>query len=308
MASMFDFLFQGSPPPSVTSSTETQTGFPDWYQELMRANIGQAAATIGQPYQTFPGQQVAAPTSPTMQAYQMTQDNIGAGQPSLNTATGALGQVAGGFNQNQFNQYLNPYMTGVVDDIATRGARNLSENLLPQVNDTFTGAGQFGSTRHGDFTGRAVRDMNESVMQQQNSALMQAFQNAMTGYNQGQSNTVLAGQQLGTLGQISQNMGLKDAAAMNEIGQQQQAQDQSNIDVGYQNWQNQMAFPYNNIAFMNSVIRGLPAPSTSSGTSIAPQSTFQAGQASPLAQAGSIGGLGALAQGYVSATPIFPGG
>lgn len=305
MSSIFDFIFQGSPPPSVTTSTQTQQGFPDWYQELMRANIGQAISATGQPYQAFPGQQVANQTAPTLQAYQMTQQNVGSADPSLNAASGALGQVASGFNENEFNKYLSPFTSGITDNIATLGARNLSENLLPAVNDTFTGSGQFGSTRHGDFTARAVRDTNQSILQQQNSALQQAFQNAMSGYTQGNQNQIAAGTQLGALGQIYQNTGLKDAAAMGAIGQEQQAQNQQNLNVGYQNWQNQTAYPYNNIAFLNSVIRGLPAPTTSTGTSIAPMSTYQAGQASPASQAAGIGGLGALAQSYVASTPNF---
>ncbi|MCE6966904.1 hypothetical protein, partial [Cereibacter sphaeroides] len=40
--------------------------------------------------------------------------------------------------------YMNPYQQNVMDVIAKQGARNLSENLLPAVSDSFIKAGQFG--------------------------------------------------------------------------------------------------------------------------------------------------------------------
>lgn len=71
--------------------------------------------------------------------------------------------------------YMNPYVNQVVARIAQLNQRNLSENLLPQVNQTFTGAGQFGGTRNAEFTNRAVRDANESILGQQAQALQQGF-------------------------------------------------------------------------------------------------------------------------------------
>jgi hypothetical protein len=102
-------------------------------------------------------------------------------------ATGVLGQVAGQSLPGQISEYMNPYTTAVTDRIAELGGRNLQENLLPQVNSTFTGAGQFGSTRNADFTARALRDTQDSVLGAQASALESGYQNAGQNYLADQS-------------------------------------------------------------------------------------------------------------------------
>lgn len=308
MSSVFDFLFQGSPPPSVTADTTSQAGFPDWYQDLMRANIGNATSVASQPYQSFPGQQVATPTTDTTNSYDAVRSNVGSQDPSLTQASGALGNVAAGFNGSQLANYTNPYTTQVANTIQTLGNQNLMENVLPGVNDTFTGAGQFGSSRNGDFTNRAIRDNQQAISNAQGQALDTGVQNATNAYLQGQQNQVSAGQNLGTLGQVYQNTGLKDAAALDQIGQEQQTQSQQNLNTAYTNWQNQVAYPQNQATWLNSIIRGMAAPTTSS-SSITYPSTMggTSGLQSAAATANNVsnGGLGGLTSSYVQPAPII---
>jgi hypothetical protein len=63
------------------------------------------------------------------------------------------------------SNYMNPYQTNVMDVMAQQSGRNLRENILPQVSDSFTKAGQFGSSRMGEFGSRAVRDTQQSLQQ-----------------------------------------------------------------------------------------------------------------------------------------------
>ncbi|MCA3698926.1 MAG: hypothetical protein IOB84_03925, partial [Brevundimonas sp.] len=92
--------------------------------------------------------------------------------------------------------YMSPYTSRVVDEIARRGGRNLTENLLPGVNATFTGAGQFASDRHHEFTNRAVRDANESILGQQSQALESGYKTAGDLFGQDQ-NRMLTGANIG---------------------------------------------------------------------------------------------------------------
>lgn len=75
--------------------------------------------------------------------------------------------------------YMNPYTDAVTSRIAQLGARNLSENLLPAVSDSFIRAGQFGSGRMGEFGSRAVRDTQDSILGQQSQALQQGYSQAL---------------------------------------------------------------------------------------------------------------------------------
>lgn len=100
---------------------------------------------------------------------------------SQSPTQGALGQYAQ-FNPTQQQQFMNPYVQNVVNANTQQSNQNLMENILPNVNSTFTGAGQFGSSRNADFTNRAIRDQQQTLANTNAGALMQAQQNAGTQY------------------------------------------------------------------------------------------------------------------------------
>jgi hypothetical protein len=175
------YLFGGSSPSSLTQTlSDTSNSLPGWLQEYTRAIAGQGTAVAGQEYQNYSaptnvqdygaGTRIAGFDPAQMQAYGQVTQNVGNYQPYLDTASQTVPQAVG--------QYMNPYIDSVVNRIGELGQRNLSENLLPQVNQTFTGAGQFGGSRNEEFTNRAVRDANESILGQQASALQTGYQNA----------------------------------------------------------------------------------------------------------------------------------
>ena len=95
---------------------------------------------------------------------------------------------------------MSPYQTGVMDAIAKQGARNLSENLLPGVSDSFIKAGQFGGTRMGEFGSRALRDTQEAVLNQQAQLANQGYGQALSA---SQADLARQAQLAGTVGSIS---------------------------------------------------------------------------------------------------------
>lgn len=117
---------------------------------------------------------------------------LGAGTNDINQAAGMSGlgsaspymNAAGQTFPQSVDSYMSPYTDKVLDTIASRGARNLSENLLPAVGDTFVGHGQFGSERQRDFTNRAVRDTQESILDQQAKSLESGYATAGNLFNQ----------------------------------------------------------------------------------------------------------------------------
>ena len=118
---------------------------------------------------------------------------------ALNAASPYL-QAAGQTAASQVGQYMSPYQQGVLDVIAKQGARNLSENLLPQVSDAFIRAGQFGSSRMGEFGSRALRDTQEAILNQQAQAAQQGYGQSMQA---AQADLARQAQLAGTVGSIS---------------------------------------------------------------------------------------------------------
>lgn len=128
----------------------------------------------------------------TTTAQSLAERALTAANPYLTAA----GQTAA----SQVGQYMSPYQQGVLDVIAKQGARNLSENLLPQVSDAFVRAGQFGSSRMGEFGSRAVRDTQEAILKEQAQAAQQGYGQSLAA---AQTDLARQAQLAGTVGSIS---------------------------------------------------------------------------------------------------------
>lgn len=116
------------------------------------------------------------------------------------TAANPYLTAAAGSSAANINQYMSPYQTGVMDAIAKQGSRNLSENILPGVSDAFIKAGQFGSSRMGEFGSRAVRDTQEAILNQQAQLANQGYGQAL---GASQADLARQAQLAGTVGSIS---------------------------------------------------------------------------------------------------------
>lgn len=298
MTGFLDFLWQGKPPPSVTSNQSSYTSLPDWFQDYQKGILSKGNAIANDPFQVYGGTRIAPATTDQTNAYSSVRTNQGNWQPNLTGATDYTTAAGATFDPTEFAKYQSPYIDGVVNRIAQLGARNLSENLLPQVNDTFTGAGQFGSSRHADFTNRAVRDANESILGQQSLALQQAQDSAMSNYQTAMGRKLQAGEQLGTLGQLQQQLSTQDAAALESIGQSQQQQNQSSLDLAYKDFQEQRDYPRTQVEWLNNLLKGQTTSTSTVGSTSGPASTYQP---SGLSQ---IAGIYSLLKGLKKGGPV----
>ena len=286
--------------PSFTSTlSDTDTTLPAWLQEATRGLAGQANEVAGGEYQPYQaptnvatyGQdtgQIAGLDPLQNQAITNTQSNQGNYLPLTDAAANRTSSIVG--------QYMSPYTDSVVNRIAQLGQRNLSENLMPQVNSTFNGAGQFGSTRNSNFMNNALRDTQDAVLGQQSTALQTGFQNAMTNAYNDQN-------RLANLGQQVQTQGFADAGALSTAGQQRQGLAQQNMTLANQDWQGQTNYQKDQLGWLSNIIRGLPAGQQSSVTQTTTPTA--ANQISPLAAAAQ-GFLGARAAAAPPQQPVKP--
>lgn len=174
----------------------------------------------------------------------MAERALAAAQPYM--------QAAGRSAAQDVSTYMSPYTEGVTQQIAKMGARNLRENLLPQVAESFIRAGQFGSGRMGEFGSRALRDTQEAVLREQSQALQQGYGQALSAAQADLARQAqLAGtaggiagadlsrmlQGAGQFGQLGQTAGQLTGQQMQQLaalGQAQTAAGQAQQQVGMQ--------------------------------------------------------------------------
>ena len=109
------------------------------------------------------------------------------------TGQGALGQYAQ-YDPSKMSEFMNPYTSNVIDANNQASNQNLTENILPAVNSTFTGNGQFGSTRNADFESRAIRDNQQTLNNTNATTLYNAQNQANTNYKDWTNMGTTAGQ------------------------------------------------------------------------------------------------------------------
>jgi hypothetical protein len=136
------------------------------------------------------------------------------------TAAAPYMQQAAQTSEQDIGQFFNPYTESVTNQIAKLGARNLSENLLPAVSDSFIRAGQFGGTRMGEFGSRALRDTQESVLGQQSQALQAGYGQALSAAQQEAARQAQLASTAGGLGTAQQQAILSGGQALTSAQQQ----------------------------------------------------------------------------------------
>ncbi|MGA1013373.1 hypothetical protein [Vulcanococcus sp.] len=336
------FLSEGAqiPEGSALKATQSETVLPPWYTDFAQQLMANQQALMQRPYETAPMPRVAGFSDLQQQAFAAVPGAANAYQAPLQQATqatqGLMGQTGAAAAQPYAQQaaqqatnlegYMNPYQQAVVDRIAQLGQRNLSENILPQIEGRYVQAGQLGfgardgaGTPSGMMTdvARAVRGTQEAVLAEQSGALQAGYTQAQQAAQadlarQAQLASTMGGlagqdvsrglagaEQLAGLGEQAQTLGLTGAGAVGAAGAQQQAQEQRNLDVAYQDFLRQQGYPQEQInaalGTFGGVAKGVPTQTVDVG--IVPQGT-QGGYSPSTAATigGTLSGLGALVE------------
>jgi hypothetical protein len=297
-----DFLNNGQLPAGSTYTSKTsETVLPEWYTNYAMQLLSNQQALSANPLQLYQGPRVAEFSPTQQQGFNMTGQAATAYQPALTAATqatqgamaapGALATAqpymaqAGQSSVANINQYMNPYTDAVVNRIGELGARNLRENIMPEIEGRYIAAGQlgFGGRQPGSATpsgmmtdtARAVRDTSADILGRQTEALRSGYSEAAglagtdlsrmgqlaqtAGGFAGQDITRnLAGaQQLAGMGEAAQQLGLAGAGALSQVGATQQGQAQRNLDVAYSDFLRQQGYPQEQINAMLQTMGGV---------------------------------------------------
>jgi hypothetical protein len=286
-----NFLTQGQPLPS-TSSSLTTSQVPQYLSDYLYNLMSGAYSAAQQAYQPYEGPRIAGFTTPQTQAFDMTSQAAQSYQPQLQAAEKTAAQAGGistlGAAQPYFSQagqtlpstiqqYMNPYQQQVINRMGDEAQRQLTEKILPTIGDQFTRAGQYGSSRQQEIAQRGVRDIASDLEANIGKQLATGYTTAGTqaqadlqrlasmgqaagqlAGTEAQQKAALAGVQAG-LGQKEQALGLSGAAAQEAVGAQQQALNQRNLDLAYQDFLTQTQYPEQQLGFLSNIVRGLPS-------------------------------------------------
>ena len=211
--------------------------------------------------------------------------------------------------------YMSPYVQNVVD-IQNREAQRQADIAQQQMQAGAVKSGAFGGSRQAILQAEAARNLAQQKGDIQQKGMQAAYEQAQNLYGtdaarflqaqqanqqatleaqrlaeqsrqygagmgmQGLQTQLQAAQQLGSLGQQQFGMQKDIINAMGSAGAQRQAMEQQTLSQQYQDFLNQRQYPYQQVAFLNEMLKGVPQQTT--------QALYQA----PPSLAGQLAGAG----------------
>lgn len=305
----------GGSPSTPEKQTIEQTSIPEYAKPYVERMLGKTEALTNAPYQAYQGERIAGFTPMQQQAQQAAANlgpakQIGVGTQMAGLA--GLGAIGAGaqYQQMATNPYaMQAYMSPYVENALAPQMREAARQSAIQGQQNQAQAvqqGAFGGARSAIVEAERQRNLGQQQADIYGRGMQSAFEQArqaqqygadlgLRGYGQ-------AGQLAGTLGQLGQTQfGQQQAAIQGQasLGQQQQALEQQRLSQQYQDFANQRQYPYQQLAFMSDMLRGLPLSQTASTMYGAPPSLTS-----------QIGGLGLAAYGMFGrpAAPAAEGG
>ena len=268
---------KGGSAPTETKQTVTQTNLPEYVRPYFERLLGRTEAESKREYEPYGGQRIADTSQDLLTSEERVRDIANTGLPGIQTALDRVGQSID-FTPRQFTaeeaeKYMSPFQQQVTD----RAKQAAIDDYRQQIAGGRAGAiaaGAFGGSREGVQRALGEEALYDRLADIDVQGRQQAFDKASSLF-QADRAADFQGQQLG-LGAANQFANLSeraragdvDAARMLEqIGKAQMARDQASLDMGYQDFMRQQAYPQEKLGLFSSVLRGIPVtPSQTTST------------------------------------------
>lgn len=260
-----------------TEQTVTQQTIPKELMPYATQLMGRAQSLtdINQnPYVSYEGQRTAG-LNPLQQQGFMGASNLGvAGQIGQGSALAMMGGL-GGLNPGQFgqaeaDQYMSPYIQNVLNVQKQNAARDYARQL-PGLGAGASRVGGFGGTRSALMQSEAQRNLMNQMQGIDAQGMQSAFTNAQQQYNadqarrmQGYGQALQGAGILGQLGQQQFGQQAQSAEMQQRAGESLRGIEQERLSNQYQDFIDQQNYPYQQLAFMSDILRGVPTSDSAS--------------------------------------------
>lgn len=259
------------PAQAVSQTNQSSVNLPNYIAPYVGSMLNSAQSLASNPYMPYQGAQVAGFNDTQNQAFQNIR-NMNNTNNEQQQGAGIVGQAANQlmgnagtkWDSNAAQQYMNPYQQAVTDIAINQNNRN-SQIQNVANNASAAQAGAYGGDRQAIVQAELQRNTQQQNNNLEMTGLNNAYNNAQQQFNTGLQNSTAAagtaanaGNTLAGIGQQQFQNTLANNQNLLGVGNQQQANTQQNLTTGYQNYQNQLNYPYQQLQFMQGMLNGLP--------------------------------------------------
>ena len=246
--------------PTQTSYTAPDPEYKKLYDDFYKDVL----SYVNRPFMQYGGNEIAPFSKDQLRAFRdarkFASGNVGSRdlQMARDAISGALTPVG----QSEIDAYLNPYTQTVIDQTISDADR-ARQMVIKQNADAAARAGAFGGSRHGLVEAETNRNFADVIASATGKLRQDSFTNALSQANADRKRMLEGALSYGKLGEAQRNFGLQDIGLLSKIGGQQQALDQSNRTLDYQNWLDERFYPRQMLSVQQSALTGMPFGQTS---------------------------------------------
>ena len=262
------------PAPQPVQQQISSTEVPAYARPYVERMLGKSEALSQTPYQPYGGERIAGFTPLQQQAFQGVANLQPARQLGIATQMGGLAGLQGlGAGQQYAQQatspgsmqaYMSPYAQLALEPQMREAARRSAmEGQAQQARSIQSGA--FGGSRSALMEAERLRNLGQLQSDIYGRGMQTAFEQARQaqqfGADLGLRGAGMGLQAAGQLGQLGQTQfGQQKDILQGQLsaGEQQRALEQQRLAQAYQDFQAQRQYPYQQLAFMSDMLRGLP--------------------------------------------------
>jgi len=232
-----------APTDIVGQQTGTESSLSNWVGPYATEMLGRGQAISTQPYEAYTGPLTAGEAAPQTAAFQ--------GIGNLVVPTADMGTFTPQeFTSDQAGRLINPFLQQALDPQLAE-ARRQSEIQRIANAGRLTQAGAFGGGRQAVMESELDRGLLDRLAGIQGTGLMGAYDRAQQQFN--------TEQQLGLQAQQAANtFGLAGLQKQQDLGAAQRAIEAEGIAADKKQFEEEQAFPYKQVQYMQSLLQGLP--------------------------------------------------
>jgi len=276
--------------PKETTQVVKNETIPEYLQPYITDIAARGQAESRTAYQPYQGQRVAGFDPMQTAAFKeigamQRPGELGQAGDIYGRVAGSAGQLdTGTFGEAQAKQYMSPYQQAVTD-IAVRKAQEEAQRQQGMSQLGAAGRGSAGGSRQAVMDAMRLRGLTDTVGDLQAKGSQQAFamaqqqferdrQAQMTQAERDRQAELASARGLSGLGALTQQTDLQRLAAQQQAGAAQQGLEQQVLDQRYADFLRQRDYPKEQLGFYSNLIRGLPAPVSSSQITYAQPPSF----------------------------------
>ena len=272
----------GSPQPT-TMQTYTNV-LPEYAERYFHNLMGRTEAESNMPYTPYPGQRLAyfsPQEEAALGAYEEffrqgdAPETLASAQ-ALIEGLGALASPAQ-WSQEQASAYMTPYMEEVLA-VQKREAKSDADKMRLRLQESAAKAGAFGGYGYGTALGELDRTELEQYSDIEAMGRQQAYTEALGAFQadreakRSAAQTRMAGAQAGSqMGATRQASYLDRISQLEQAGQRRRQLRQAGLDVGYEDFLNQLGFPRQQLGFYSQILQAQPVTPGRNVSTYAPQ-------------------------------------